>query len=163
MTTERTIAAEDLRPVEIAPFPALTVSLRATLPTVVEHAMPADEALRAEAARLGLDPETPTQWIYTGINGDPANEFQLDIALPVPAPLGEPAVGFHYETLPAYRCVEYTFTGPWSDFGAVYDVLFPKLHEAGYRHNHRIREVYRVVDLEHPEQCVTDFQIGVGE
>lgn len=86
----------------------------------------------------------------------------LEIALPVPAPLGEPANGFQYQDFPAYGCVQYSFTGPWSDFPALYEVLFPQFYRAGHRHDGRIREVYRVVDLEQPDQCVTDFRLGLA-
>ncbi len=162
MTTELEVPEQALRVTEIPAFTALTVSLRATLPNLVERAMPLDEALRAEVARLGL-PEAPTQWIYTGVSADPTNEFGLTIALPVPAPLDEPTEGFQFQTVPAFRCASYAFRGRWSDFSVLYDVLFAQLYRDGHRYNGHVREVYRVVDLERPEQCVTDIQLGLAE
>lgn len=61
MTTKVLVPENVLREANVLPFTALTISLRATLSTVADRAMPADRQLRDEATRLGLDLSVPTQ------------------------------------------------------------------------------------------------------
>ncbi len=161
MTTQLIIPEQALRVVEIPAFSALTSTVRATLPTLAEKAMPAHLRLHNEATRLGLDVSQPTQWIYTGVNGDETNEFQVEVALPVNHLDTEPPVGTEYKTFMAYRCASYTYAGSWNDFDELYDQLFGQFYRNGYRNDGHVREVYLVVDAETPENCVTEIQIGI--
>lgn len=162
MTTQISIPQQALRVIETAPFTALTTTIRATLPTLTDKAIPADGQLRDEAARLGLNATVPTQWLYTGANGDPTNEFGLDIALPIPGANGTPAAGFAVQHVPAFRCATYTYTGPWSDFGELYDQLFAQFYRDGHKNNGLVREIYLVADFANPEACVTEIQLGIA-
>ena len=160
MTTQLSIPENALSVKEIPSFMALCFTTRATLPTLSQHAFGVAEKLHYEAARLGLDTAGPVQWIYTGINGDETNEFQLEIVLPIRQPGAEPD-GFSYRVFPAFHCASYTYTGPWSDFLQVYNALFAQLYRDGYQNDGRIREVYAGIDMENPENCVTEIQIGL--
>ena len=161
MTTQPTPPTVALLPKETQPFIALCFTTRATLPTLHQHAHSVAEQLCREAARLNLDLTGPIQWIYTGVNGDETNEFQLEIALPIRQPRAEPD-GFLYRVFPEFRCVSYTYTGPWSDFGRVYDTLFCQFYHEGYQNDGRIREIYTVIDAKNQENCVTEMQIGIA-
>lgn len=132
------------------------------MPTLAETAMPADLRLRREAARLGLGTSQPTQWIYTGVNGDETNEFQVEVALPVTHLDRELPAGIELKTFMPFRCVHYTYTGSWNDFGELYDQLFAQLYRDSHRNDGHIREVYLVADAETPENCVTDIQIKLA-
>lgn len=160
MTTQITIPEKALSVKETESFTALGFTTRATLQTLQQHVFGVVENLHREAARLNLESTGPVQWIYTGVNGDETNEFQLEIVLPIRQP-GEQPAEFSYQVLPAFRCAAYVYTGPWSDFGELYDVLFGQLHRDGYQNDGRVREVYTVVDLEDSSNCVTDVQIGL--
>lgn len=162
MTTQLSIPGNALQLVEVPAFSALTSTIHATLPTLAETARPAVGHLLATAVRLGLDTSQPMQWIYTDVNGDEANEFQVVIALPIANPAIKPPVGFAVSTFLSFRCLRYTYTGPWADFGAVYDQLFGQLYREGYKNDGQIREVYLVVDRQQPENCVTDIQINLA-
>ncbi len=161
MTTQVTIPENALQPVEIPAFSALAIACRATLTTLAENAVPADLRLRQEAARLGIAGQ-PTQWIYTGVNGDETNEFLVEVTLPVAHLAVEPPTRTVFKTFPSFRAMRYTYTGSWADFGEVYDQLFAQLYRAGYRNDGHVREVYQVVDAETPENCVTEIQIGLA-
>jgi len=162
MTTDVLIPEKALAESNVVPFTALTVGLRATLLTAADRGGAATQQLLSEAARLGLDMTQPVQWMYTGVNGDETNEFDLEIALPIgsAAPV-LPNHPFQVKTFPAFHCLHYTYTGPWSEFMPVYDALFAQVEAGKYRHNQCVREVYSVVNLEAPDQCVTDIQIGL--
>ena len=160
MTTQLNIPEKALSVKEVPPFTALCFTTYATLPTLSQHAYGIAENLHREADRIGLDITGPIQWIYTGVNGDETNEFQLDIALPIRQPGAEPDQ-FSYRVFPAFRCATYTYTGPWGDFLQLYDALFAQLYRDGYQNDGRVREVYTVIDSQNPENCVTDVQIAL--
>jgi predicted transcriptional regulator YdeE len=160
MLTQVEITARDLQAKETAPFTALGLTTRATLRTLSRHAANVPPALHAEILRLGLDITGPMQWLYTGVNGDETNEFTLDIVVPVRAAVGEPD-GFTFREIPAFSCLSYTHLGPWSEFPAMYDVLFAEIYRGRHRVNDLVREVYKRVDLENPTQCITDIQVGL--
>jgi effector-binding domain-containing protein len=159
MTTQLVIPENALSPKETQPFTALTFTTRTTLSTLSQYAPGVAHQLYQEAARLNLDVSGPIQWIYTGVTGNETAEFQLEIALPIRQP-GELSNAFQYKTFPGFRCLAYTFTGPWSDFGDLYNTLFSQLYRSGYQTDGYVREVYTVVDLENPSNCVTEIQIG---
>lgn len=163
MTTQVTLPVNALHPLETLPFTALTFTTRATHETLVEHALPVGQRLAQEAGRLGLPVSGPIQWIYTGVTSDEANEFQLEIALPVyltrEQTPGEELEEFSLKTFPAVRCMGFTHRGSWDDFGQLYDQLFEQLYRDGYRSDGRVREIYSVVDVDKPRNCVTEIQL----
>lgn len=159
MTTQQTAPVVDLLVKETEPFTALSFTTRATLGTLTQHSH-VPENLYHEADRLGLLPTGPIQYVYTGVNGDETNEFQLAIALPVHQ-AGDQPYGFHYQQFPAFRCASYTHLGSWEEFGSVYDELFTQFYRDGYQNDGRVREVYAVIDLENPANCVTEIQVGI--
>ncbi|QDK83328.1 GyrI-like domain-containing protein [Spirosoma sp. KCTC 42546] len=160
MTTQLTIPENALSEKETQPFTALTFTTRTTLQTLSQYAPSVAMELYKEASRLNLDIAGPIQWIYTDATGDVTKEFQLEIVLPI-RQSGEQSAEFSYQEFPAFRCLSYTHTGPWSEFGELYDVLFGQFHRDGNQTDGRVREVYTVVDLEHMENCVTEIQIGL--
>ena len=145
---------------ETQPFTALTFTTRATLLTLSHYAPGVAQNLYQEASRLNLHAAGPIQWIYTGANGDETNEFQLEIVLPIHQP-GERPEEFAYNVFPAFQCATYTHTGPWNDFGELYNVLFGQLYRNGYQNDGHVREIYSVVDHANPANCVTEIQIGL--
>lgn len=160
MTTPETITDLTLAVKDVAPFTALSFSTKTTLRDLNQHNY-VPETLYNEANRLGLNPTGPIQYIYTDATGDPSRVFQLDIALPVDQAKGEPD-GFSFTTFRDFHCVSYTHTGSWSEFPELYDNLFAKFRQDAYQGGNFVREVYRVVDVENPANCVTDIQIGLA-
>lgn len=160
MTTQLKIFEKALQFKEANPFTAICFTTQATLSTLSQHAVTIAENLYREANRLSLEVSGPIQWIYTGVNGDETNEFTLDIALPISQPGGQ-SDKFSYQTFPSFRCAFYTHTGPWRDFGMLYDLLFSQLYRDGYQNDGYVREVYTVIDLENPSLCITEIQIKV--
>ncbi|SOD88119.1 GyrI-like domain-containing protein [Spirosoma fluviale] len=160
MTTELTSPANALQVKETQPFTALCFTTHATLLTLPQQTDGSAQRLFQEATRLGLTITGPIHWIYTGVNGDETNEFQLEVALPISQP-GDPSDAFIYRSFRSFRCACHSYTGSWSDSGPVYDALFAQLYRDGYQNDGHIREVYAVVDLENPSNCVTEIQIGL--
>ncbi|MBO0947170.1 GyrI-like domain-containing protein [Fibrella forsythiae] len=162
-TTSPSISDNALPVIETVPFMALTVSLRASMATLAVQGMAADRQVRAEAARLGLNTATPSQWLYTGLSGHPDDEFDLEVALPLHEPVtGTPGESFAIRNVPAFHCAQYTYVGPWCNLGDVYDTLFIQFYADDHVYDGRIRERYQLVDLENQERCITDIQIGIA-
>lgn len=159
MTTQQTTPVTNLLVKETEPFTALTFTTQATLRSLTQHSH-VPENLYQEANRLSLSPAGPIQYVYTGVTGNETNEFRLTIALPVRQPADQP-FGFSYQELPAFRCASYTHTGSWADFSNLYDTLFTQFYQDGYQNDGRIREIYIVVDLANPANCVTEIQIAI--
>lgn len=159
MTMQLEVPENALTDKETQPFTALCFTTRTTLQMMATHQHVPQE-LYSEAERLGLTPAGPVQYIYTDVTGNETSEFGLEIALPV-ATTDERPFGFTYKTFGSFRCVSYTFVGPWSEFMAVYDLLFDTFHQVGYHTDGRLREVYSIVDVNNPESCVTEIQIGL--
>ncbi len=159
MTTQLTISPNALIAKQTESFTALSFATRATLRTLSVHShVPAN--LHDEASRLGLTPTGPIHYVYTGVNGDEGNTFDLVIALPVQQ-AGDRPFGFSYQTFPLVNCVSYTYTGSWSDFPILYDSLFQTFYQMGYQNDGRLREVYTRIDLEHGVNCITEIQIAI--
>jgi len=159
MTAQLTIPQTDLHVVETLPFTALVFTTRATLPTLAKHGHVPEE-LYTEADRLGLVPAGPLQYIYTGVMGSESAEFGLEIVLPI-GPTTVKPFGFRLKTFEPFRCVSYTYAGSWGEFMPMYDALFATFNRGGYRTDNRLREVYTVIDMKNPANCVTDIQIGL--
>ncbi|MBC3784839.1 GyrI-like domain-containing protein [Spirosoma utsteinense] len=160
MTTQLMIPENALTINETEAFQALTFVTNASLKTISEHSH-VPENLYDEASRLGLIPSGPVQYIYNGVDGNEDNVFRLAIALPIEQP-GERPFAFVYRKFPVFRHVSYAYTGPWSDLLVVYDALFSQLYRNGYTNDGRVREVYRLVDLENQANNITDIQIGLA-
>lgn len=160
MTTQLRIPVNPLLVKETEPFTALSFTTQATLRTLGDYNY-VPERLYAEADRLGLTPNGPIQYVYTGVNGDETNPFQLAIALPI-RQSGEQPNGLSYQEFPAFRCASYVHTGSWDDFPQLYDALFAQLRRDAYQNDGRVREVYAVVDFDNPANCVTEIQVGIG-
>ncbi len=162
MTTTTFVSVPDnaLVAKETAPFTAMCFTTRTTLATISAWNHVAGE-LFEEATRLGLTITGPIQYIYTGVTGNETNEFQLDIVLPISAPLALPEP-FDYRRIAGFSCVAYTYVGHWENLPAVYDQLFAQLYGGGRKNDGHVREAYIHVDGENPESCVTEIQIGLA-
>ncbi|GAB3502099.1 hypothetical protein GCM10027341_29680 [Spirosoma knui] len=156
MTTQQTTDT-DLRATDVDPFTALCFTTQTTLQAMNEHNH-IPEKLYAEASRLGLFPTGPIHYVYTDITGNSANVFQLNIVLPIERATGE-SNEFSVTTFRPFRCVSYTHTGSWSEFPTIYNALFAHFHRERYQGGSVVREVYVVVDIENPANCVTEIQI----
>lgn len=141
--------------------PVLQFTTRTTLPQLGQYALVVFERLQAEAARLGLRVDGPIQWIYTGADGQPDTEFQLDIALPVAEFNGPTSDEFTLAELPAFDCVATEYVGGWDGIPAVYDALIAHLRASGLTMTDVCREVYPTPHEMDPAKHLTEIQVGV--
>lgn len=100
-------------------------------------------------------------WSYEGRDGDPKSEFTLRITWPVKQQ-GKDTNKFRFTELPAYKFIEHTHKGAYSEFAKVYEKLVADITKNGLQLDGTNREVYLNCDFENQENCVTILQIGVN-
>lgn len=137
------------------------IKIRTTMSQITEHVGVKPEALMNEIAAQGIEPAGPQIWYYTGCDGSSADaEFDLLISIPVTRE-GINQNGYHFETLPEYRCISVLHKGAWSDLPAAYEQLVPEILKAGFTLAGTSREVYLNCDFENQQNCVTEIQMEV--
>lgn len=141
-------------------FQALIFTTRTTLPQLGKYAITVAHDLYQEAARQGLLPAGPLQWIYTGADGKPATEFTLEIALPVMGTLSKPSV-FDCRMLPPFSCATMLHQGGWEHLYESYDRLIDDVRSNGWQLTGVCREQYLLIDPQQPAQQLTEVQVGI--
>lgn len=114
-----------------------------------------------EAVNKGLDICGPVYWIYTGADGNPQTRFQLQIAVPVNIEM-EFAGELVCKNLPDFKFVKYTHYGKWENFGEAYCKVFAFIADSGFKYSGTCREVYIHIDLENPDNHITEIQVGIN-
>lgn len=118
------------------------------------------DELMQELQKQGINPVGPQIWSYEGSDGNPETEFILNITVPVNKK-GEDKSDMKFHDLPAYKYVETTHKGPYSDFGKVYEKFMGDIAKAKLIPDGSSREVYINCDFEDQNNCVTEIQIGI--
>jgi predicted transcriptional regulator YdeE len=135
-------------------------SLNTSLSKMINDTGNLPDELMAKAAELKLEIAGPQIWVYDGSDGNPASIFELTIALPVNNGTGDPGK-FRFAEFPAFNCVSEIHNGAWDKLGETYQKLMPAIVQQGLSYTGTSREVYKVCDFIHPENCVTEIQIEV--
>lgn len=146
----------------IAPAPVLFRRERLTIPQVPQRAGPAIESLFALLQQANAQPTGPLIFAYYGIEADPAQEFDLDICVPVSAethfsttaPIG-------FKTLAAFECLAGDYVGSMHGIAAAWKQVAQAWRESGRAASGESREVYqRWIAFDSPEN-VTQLQKGI--
>lgn len=138
----------------------LCISLNSTLKTLMADTGNLPNELVEKALELGLEIAGPQIWVYDGADGNPNIPFELTIALPIGKTTGEPGK-FRFAEFPEFNCISEIHLGPWAKLGETYHKLMPAIAQKGLMYTGITREIYKVVDFEHQENCVTEIQIEV--
>ncbi|MCW3462829.1 DJ-1/PfpI family protein [Chitinophaga nivalis] len=132
------------------------------LPGLLPLVRSAIKALYPVAIAAGLEICGAPEWHYHGFDGNPDTVFTLDIGLPVTEVLSVPAP-YHCETLPVFDCVGMQHPGGWDKLGDTYGKLITGIQMLGIPMTGSNREQYLRFSFEHPEQNITNVQIGVSK
>ena len=112
-----------------------------------------------EAAGAGFHINGPQIWYYRWADGNPDNKFRLEIGFPVDQNKNHEKI----KKLPGFRCASVRVEGSWDQFPQVYTKLIEDLAKEGFQPSEHCREVYHICDPAHPENCVTEIQLGIKE
>jgi effector-binding domain-containing protein len=138
----------------------LCISLNSTLKTMMNDTGNLPNELVEKALELKADIAGPQIWVYDGADGNPNTPFELTISLPVGKTTGEPGK-FRFAEFPEFNSISEIHKGPWAKLGETYHKLMPAVAQQGLTFTGMTREIYKVVDFEHQENCVTEIQIEV--
>jgi effector-binding domain-containing protein len=116
--------------------------------------------LYKDAALHDIEITGPIYWIYYGMDGNPETVFTLEIALPVTEPENYQG-NFQVKKLGQFNCLSTSSPGSWNKLPVAYGNLFGEINEKGYTPTGECREIYLYMDFLHPENNLTEIQVGL--
>ena len=115
--------------------------------------------LRAKATELGLDVAGPLEHAYWDMNVRDVPRI-LEIWLPVTGTMESRTVD-GLKRVEAYKCLTADFRRPIEEIGRAWGELGDKARGLGYSLTGQDREVYKVMDCDHPDKNDIELQIGI--
>ncbi len=141
-------------------FSVLSFKKQVKLSDLQEYVRIKARELYVDAIHNNLEVMGPVYWVYYGMNGDANTPFTLEIALPVHKLNGYKG-DFDINSLGAFKYVSLTHNGEWQKLPSAYATLFGDLKSQGYAPSGESREVYIHIDFSHPENNITEVQVGI--
>lgn len=158
--TTKSVNAMEKKKVE--KIPVLMISIKSTLATIAADAgnLPMEIMQKAEA--LGLEITGPQLWQYRNVDGNPNSTIDIDICLPIKEAKGD-AGKFKFEVLPPITCISEIHKGAYEQLINTYNRIFGEMTRKGIPMGDASREVYSVMDMENPENNITEVQMIISE
>lgn len=144
----------------IQPQWAITHSLQTNFQDLVQQVGDIPQQMLDALQKAGQQPCGPQTWIYSGCEGDPNANFQLEITLPI----ADPSLKmdkFNIKCLPEFKCISAFNNGPWDQVGKIYEQLMAEAELNGLSPTFVSRELYLVCDFENQENCITEVLLGI--
>jgi effector-binding domain-containing protein len=145
---------------EVKPANFLYFRTRTTLDQLA-GLVPKGQEIYKEAVINNLPVTGPLHWHYYNFHGNPAEAFDLEIALPVGVFPGDYDGKFHIKRTQPFRCVTEVHEGDWLSIGTTYGLIMKYAGSNGLKLNGNSREIYTHVDLEEPSANVTEIQLAI--
>jgi effector-binding domain-containing protein len=101
----------------------------------------------------------PLYWIYQGMDGKPDTVFTLDIALPIQEKYN--SSNFAIKELPAFKCLTHVHEGAWQQLHVTYEQMMKHIEANKIPIKDECRELYINIDFNHPENNITEVQVGI--
>ena len=144
----------------IKPVTVVYFRTKAKLADLQQYVGSKPDELFADATKNGLEIIEPNYWVYYGMDGNPATEFELEIAFPVNA--NENYNGdFELKELAEFKCVTTMHKGSWMDMPQAYTNLINSVFQNGHSLSGQCRELYLNVNFIDIEENITEIQLGV--
>ena len=102
----------------------------------------------------------PIYWFYYGIDGNPETVFTLEVVLPVQGKIPT-AVLPYFKKIPAFRCLSARYEGSWEGLPGQYEKMMQHIQSNQLKMSGIYAESFLHIDLEHPENQITEIQIGL--
>jgi effector-binding domain-containing protein len=116
--------------------------------------------LFGQALKNDLFISGPIYWIYYGMDGNPDTVFNLDVALPVNGNSSS-ATEHHIKELDPFYCLSTIHEGAWDTLPGTYAGLMERVHADKLHLSGITRELYTNIDFNHPENNITEVQLGI--
>lgn len=146
----------------LPPMQVLYFSTKTTLKGLDELAGKIPASLYAEATRLQLLVSGPQYWFYYGADGNPDNEFTLEIVLPVTGQASKEST-YSIKQIEAFKCLSVIHEGSYDNLPKTYGEVMPKVFAEGFAmtDNKEVREMYLNIDFANEDNCRTEILIGI--
>jgi len=102
----------------------------------------------------------PQYWFYYGIDGKPDTRFTLEVALPVQGKIPTALLPY-FKQIPAFRCLSSRYEGPWEGIAQQYEKMMRHIEENGLKMSGIYAESFLHIDIDHPDNHITEIQIGL--
>lgn len=145
---------------EVKPINFLYFRAQTTLDQLQEF-IPVGQRLYKEAALHDLPVTGSLQWHYFNFHGNPAEPFDLEVALPVGTIPGEYDGEFHIKRTQPFRCISKVHVGDWNSIARTYGEMLKYAGSNGVKLTAHSREIYNHVDFDDPSANVTEVQLGI--
>ena len=103
----------------------------------------------------------PQYWFYYGVDGRPDTRFTLEIAIPVNGKIPTALLPY-FKQIPYFKCLSHRYEGPWQGLSGEYARMIAYIHANGLNMNGIYSEAFLNVDLNFPENNITEIQIGLS-
>lgn len=118
------------------------------------------KALYAEAAKNEVLVAGPAYWIYYGMDGHPDTVFTLEIAIPIQGKIVDSR--FATRELAPFKAACHVHEAAWSRMSDAYAQLMQFIASKNLGMTGECRELYLNIDFEHPENNLTEIQVGIS-
>jgi effector-binding domain-containing protein len=142
--------------------PSMTVlysSHRTTIPQLEQFVAVVAKELYAEAVQQNALVSGPQYWIYHGMDGNPAREFTLEIAIPVQGTISNSK--FATKVLSPYKSLNHLHEGAWEKMPDTYGQILAHIDANKIAMTDECREVYWNVDFQNPANNRVEVQMGI--
>ena len=103
----------------------------------------------------------PQYWFYYGVDGRPDTRFTLEIAIPVNGHIPTALLPY-FKQIPYFKCLSHRYEGPWQGLSEEYAKMIEYINGNGLNMNGIHSESFLNVDLNSPENNITEIQIGLS-
>jgi len=67
----------------------------------------------------------------------------------------------YFKKIPAFRCLSDRYEGSWEGLPGQYEKMMQHIHSNELKMQWHLRGIFLHIDLEHPENQITEIQIGL--
>jgi effector-binding domain-containing protein len=149
-----------MRVQELKGMSYLFVSSRSTLGQIGDNIRQAMEKIQPALKSGQVRPIGPALIIFHGVNGDPNNQFPLEVGFPV-APDTTAPDGLAVKKLDTFRCATVLYSGGMQDIKHAYEAVYNDLTSAGLEPTDEGREALLLFEGPDSVNNVAMIQVGV--
>lgn len=143
------------------PMTVLYQTRQATLGELGNYAGTVVKELYQYVSDLDLLVCGPQYWFYYGVDGRPDTRFTLEIAIPVNGHIPTALLPY-FKQIPYFKCLSHRYEGPWQGLSEEYAKMIEYINGNGLNMNGIYSESFLHVDLNSPENNITEIQIGLS-
>jgi effector-binding domain-containing protein len=146
---------------DIKPFKTLCFTCQTSLAEVGKYVRIKAREIHQSAIDNHFEITGPVYWIYEGMDGNPATQFQLQICVPVFTKSSFQGP-FEIKEFSNFRCISEIHNGRWTEMYKTYGEIIGNALQQGKTLTGISREIYINMDFENPDNNITEIQIGIN-